>query len=264
MKKAEPRDEFIRKRMERQKKIRKRRLIFTFIFLICLSVCVGIILSLTVFFPIEKIMVSGSKVYEPQQIIKKSGIEIGDNLFTVSKASVEDRLKAKLPYVETVDFDRELPGTLKIKVKDASEYACYFIDDEYYTVSRENWVLEKNDSPPENIFVVTGSKALCNVGSQVKFSDEETKVLMEELIASLSTEKIDINSVDLSNKVEITLKVDSRFTVNLGTSNNITEKIKHLRAMISKISPEKQGKINLSMWSETNTKGTFIEEITEK
>lgn len=261
MKQAEPRDEFIRKRMERQKKIRKRRLIITFIFLICLAICVGIILSLTVFFPIEKVIVSGSKVYSSEQIIKKSGIEIGDNLFVVSESAVEDRLKAKLPYIENIDFKREFPSTLKIKVKDASEYACYFIDNEYYTVSRENWVLAKSENPPENIFVVTGSKALCNVGSQVKFSDEETKLLMEELIASLLSEKIDINSVDLSNKIEITLRVNSRFTVNLGTTNNITEKIKHLRAMINNISDEKQGKINLSMWSESNPKGTFTEEI---
>ncbi len=263
MKKPMAQDEFIRKRMERQKKIRKRRLITSFIFLICLSICVGIILSLTVFFPIENISISGSKVYTSEQILKKSGIEMGDNLFTVSASSVQSRLKAKLPYIESIFFERELPGTLKIKVKDSSEYACYFIADKYYTVSKENWVLCESESPPENIFVITGSKALCNVGSAVKFSDEETKILMDELISTLSEEKIKINGVDISDKVALKIEVDDRFSVNLGTSNNIPEKIKHLNGMIKKISPEKRGEINLSMWSTTNTRGTFIEEITE-
>ncbi len=263
MKQERPQDEFIRKRMERQKKIRKRRLIISFVFLICLSLCVGVILSLTVFFPIENISISGSKVYNAEQILKKSGIEIGDNLFTVSASSVQSRLKSKLPYIESIAFERELPGTLKIKVKDSSEYACYLVKDKYYTVSKDNWVLSESESPPENIFVITGSKALCNVGSAVKFSDEETKVLMEELISALGQEKVEINAVDISDKVALKIEVDGRFSVNLGTSNNIPEKIKHLNSMIKEISPEKRGKINLSMWSTTNTKGTFIEEIAE-
>lgn len=263
MKQAQPRDEFVRKRIERQKKIRKRRLIIFFVFFVIIALCVCIALSLTVFFPIEAISISGSKVYTAEQIEKASGIKIGDNLFTVSHSEVEKELKSELPYIESIVFKRELPGTLKINVKDSSEYACYFINEKYYTVSKEGWVIKESDTPPQNIFVITGCKAECEVGSEIKYPDEETKTLALELVSALLAEEIEINGIDISNNIALEVKVEGRFTVNLGTSNNIEEKIKHLSGMIKNISEEKQGKINLSMWTTTNTKGTFIEENAE-
>ena len=57
--------------------------------------------------------------------------------------------------------------------------------------------------------------------------------------------------------LSITLQVDNRFEVNLGTSNYVNEKIKHLSGMIQKIDPSESGNIDLSMWTNDNSRGTF-------
>ena len=82
MKNIDYTDEFLQRRKERQKKARKRRLVGWFIFVMILLLLVGVILSLTVFFPIAKLTFSGSDVYSSSQIADASGIDIGDNLFT--------------------------------------------------------------------------------------------------------------------------------------------------------------------------------------
>lgn len=260
LKKEVVRDEFIKKRIERQRKIRKRRLVAFFIVFIILLLCVGILLSFTVFFPIDNISAKGSKIYSAEEILAECEITKGDNLFAVSRAETEKILKKKLPYIESVDFDRELPGTLKLKVKDAVEFAGYKIDDVYYIVSSEEWVLEKSFEQPENLLIITANDVNCRVGSKIEFKDITQQEIITELTSVLKQENISVSQIDTSNTLEIKLNVEGRLQVNLGTRNNITEKIKHLNGMLTKIPKEKSGKINLSMWSSTNKNGTFTAE----
>ena len=263
MKNIDYTDEFLQRRKERQKKARKRRLVGWFIFVMILLLLVGVILSLTVFFPIASINAKGSKIYTEAQIIKASGIIEGDNLLATAEGTALKRLKAKLPYIESIEFERKLPDSLTIKVKDAGEYACYYDGKAYYTVSHTGWVLKKDYDPPEDLFVYIGAKVKCKVGTAVEYSDEELKALAEKTANALEAEKININSIDISDTVSITLNVEDRFEVNLGTANFLEEKIRHLGSMIDNISPEKSGKINLSMWTNANSQGTFVEQSNE-
>ena len=263
MKRDITQDEFLRKRAIRQKKIRRRRLKIFFTFFIIFLLGLSIVLCLTVFFPIENLNAKGSKIYTEAQIIKASGIELGDNLFATAEGTTLKNLKQKLPYIESLEFTRELPGSLMLTVKDAGEYACYYDGKAYYIISNTGWVLKKEYEPPASLFTVSGTKVKCKVGTSIEFTDEEAKQLAEKIIASLKNENVLINTIDISDTVAITLKVENRFEVNLGTANYIPEKIRHLSSMIENISKEKSGKINLSMWTNDNTQGTFIEENNE-
>ena len=260
MKKEQVRDDFTRKRAERQRKIRKRRLKAFFVFFVLLSLCVCVVLSFTVFFPIKNITASGSKIYSSEEIIKISGVEVGDNLFAANKNSAQKSLKKNLPYVETVTFKRTFPDTLKIIVKDAEEFAGYKIGKKYYIVSKSGWVLSEQDKAPKNIFTVNAKKVECKVGTQIKFLDNSQRELIESISASLSGKDITVNNIDVTNIIELKAKVDGRFTVIFGNANNLNEKVSHLAGMIEEIPKEKGGKIDLSMWTSDNTKGTFIPE----
>ncbi len=112
-------DEFLRKRKERQKRARKRRLIAWFIFFVIMLLTVGVILSLTVLFPIKSLSFKGSEIYTAEQLEAVSGIDIGDNIFNISQKSTLNKLKAELPFVENIKIERILPDTLKVTVSDA-------------------------------------------------------------------------------------------------------------------------------------------------
>lgn len=257
MKREVPRDEFIRKRQERQKKIRKRRIRAFFILFILTALCVGAVLCLTVFFPIEKVVIKGSKIYSVDEIFKNSDIESGDNLFVVSRSKTEQNLKSKLPYIESITFKRELPGTLNITVKDATEFAVYEVKEQYYTVSRSGWVMKKSRDKPENLICIKGNKIACKVGSQIVYEDSTQKELIEKISKALKDEKINTELIDTTGKINITLKVEGRFTVDLGNNSFMEEKIKHLAGMIKEMPEDNKGKIDLSMWTNDNSRGSF-------
>ncbi len=262
MKNIDYTDEFLRKRKERQKRARKRRLIASFIFFLVLMLVVGVVLSLTVLFPINVLDFSGSKIYTAKQISDASGIDIGDNLFTVSKKDTLNKLKEKLPFIETVEFERTLPDTLNVKVTDAKKYACYEIDGKFYTVSKSGWVLEESEEKAENVFLVTANGVKCSVGQALQFESEETKQKIERLIEYLNQEKVNVDYINVTDNVNLIAGVETRFEVEFGTENSLDSKVKHLKSMIDNIEETKSGRINLSMWNSQNPQGTFVQNNT--
>ena len=263
MTKVQPNDEFLRKRMERQRRLRKRRLIVLLIFFIALLLCVGVVFTLTIFFPIEKINISGSKVYTAEQIEKASSIDLGDNLFAFSKKQILFELKEKLPFIESVSIKRKFPDTLNIKVTDAEEFMVYNCKNKYYTVSESGWVLEELNDSDSNLPIIKGVKVNCKVGTEITYEDEKQKELIEIITKTLSKENIKVDYIDISDRVNLTLGVEGRFTVELGTSNDLEGKILHLASMIKNSDKQKCGKINLSMWTSNNKEGTFVPENTQ-
>lgn len=252
-------DEFLRKRKERQARIRKRRLIISFAIVIILLLIVGVILSLTVLFPISELSASGSKVYTNKQIITASQINNGDNIFSLSEKDTLKTLKSKLPFIESIKFKRTLPDKLEIIVTDAKEYACYQYKGKYYTVSQDGWVLKEYIEIPQNAFYIICNDVKCKVGSEVEFSKDSTHELSEQIGDLLTKYKISVNYIDITNEIVLKAKVENRFVVNFGTSSNLENKVKHLYTMMQKIEENKTGNINLSMWNSQNTQGTFVE-----
>ena len=263
MYKEQGRDEFLRKRAARQKRQRQRRLIILLICLIVFLLILGVVLSLTIFFPIKNIAVSGSTMYSAGQIIDASGIEKGDNLILLTESSTLEKLKTKLPYIESLQIEKELNGNIKLIVKEAAEYSVVVSGNKYFTVSRSGWVLAERDSIAKNTFEVRGPETECKVGSDIVYKNPKEQELIKEIINALKQEKLNIDYIDISDSLNLKIGVEKRFDVLLGSSNNIEEKVKHLRGMVSKIAAEKEGKINLSMWSPDNLSATFVEKVEE-
>jgi cell division protein FtsQ len=249
-------DEFIQRRKARQRKIRKRRITIFLTFFIILLLVVGIVLSLTVFFPIKNITAKGSKLYTSDEIIAYSSIKNGDNLFTVSEEKTLEKLRLSLPFVETVEFSRSLPDTLNIKVTDAKEYVCFENNGKYYSVSKSNWVLASYDEKPKDLMEIKASKVKCKIGTEVEFSDQEK---LEHIADLLKRYELEVSYIDITDDLSIKAKINGRFEVDFGTTENLEPKIKHLISMMENIGKKKKGRINLSMWTAQKTEGIFVE-----
>lgn len=256
-------DEFLKKRKARQKQIRKRRIKRFFAFFLVALLITAVILSLTVLFPIQSINAKGSKIYTSAQIVSQSGIEIGDNLFAISKGKVQNNLKSKLPFVEKIEFDRALPDSLTIKVTDAKEYACYKIGNSYYSVSESGWVLDSYSQKPEKLFEIVSKNVKCKVGTQVEFSDKSESVLTKDIIKLLNDSKISVDYIELTDLQNLKIGVEGRFDVLFGKVEDMEPKLKHLKSMMQEIGENKGGKIDLSMWSTQKPEGIFVQNATK-
>lgn len=140
----------------KKKKRRKKRKIVFYTLLFIFSITVVTILSLTVFFNISNIEVTGNSYYNDSKLISVSGLEKGDNLFRINKFKLIDKIKAELPYLNNVKIDRHLPVGIEIIVEETSPYLYIESNGAYYLLNESLKVLEKTKTLPKNLPAVTG------------------------------------------------------------------------------------------------------------
>ena len=114
-------ERIINRTNQRRQKIRRKKIIIRTLIGIVFF-CVGIVLALTLFFNINKIVVSGDKVYSDKEIIDASGVNIGDNLIFLSKAELNEEISSELSYVGSAKIKRRLPSTLEIIITKTEPY----------------------------------------------------------------------------------------------------------------------------------------------
>ena len=85
--------------------------------LLCvIGVIVALTVGATVFFRVERVSVSGNQRYTQEEIIAASGIELGDNLYSLNKVRIGRNIRTTLPYIGELTINRALPSTIVIKV----------------------------------------------------------------------------------------------------------------------------------------------------
>lgn len=248
-----------KRRAERQKKARRRRLKIAFIFFLIIALITLAIMCFTVFFPIKRINVSGSEIYSKSQIVKASKLTTDDNLWVVSEEEIENNIRKKLPYIDSVKLKRVFPDAVILTVTDAKEYAYYQSGENYFILSDSGYILKEQTEIPENVFQIVTSGMEGDVSQKAVYKNTAEEELVNTLISALQNKEINIDKIDVSNILQITLEVEGRFTVVLGNTDYTQEKIAHLSGMIESI-PDRKGKINLSMWTPTNSQGSFVED----
>lgn len=85
--------------------------------LLCVvGVLVAMTVGATVFFRVEQVTVTGSKRYTREEIIAASGIQLGDNLYSLNKVRIDQNIRKSLPYIGDLTINRSLPSTILITV----------------------------------------------------------------------------------------------------------------------------------------------------
>ena len=94
---------------------KRRRNMSLYYFIVVVFVIMALIfLSLTVFFNIKKIEITGTDLYTDEQIIQIAGISDKDNLFRIDTNQMKTDILSSFPYLEDVTIKRKFPSTLKL------------------------------------------------------------------------------------------------------------------------------------------------------
>lgn len=236
----------------KRKKKNKLRKVFLGVVVLALIVCVGVVLSLTVFFPIEKIEVSGNKIYTKEQITQFSGIDLDDNLFLVNKEKTSAALEKQLPYVYSVQIKRSIPGTVSIKIVEAKESFAIQNNEKYILLDDNLKVLKKDsDSRPEKTVLITNCEVKQSEnGSTVVFKDTEAGERIKALSQVVKKYKIEnVTAISSKNINENKLVYDNRITFNFGTLDSMETKVYQGLAsleQLEKTNPQAKGELTIS------------------
>lgn len=221
--------------------------------LIVLLLAVGVTLSLTVFFKIDTIEVTGSGIYSSEQVIDNCSINYGDNLFLIKSDSSKARLTKNLPYVYDVKITRKMPSTIVFEITDAKVLYEIENDDESFILLDDNFKVLENGSAENmagNIRIsdVTVNKA--EPGTIVVFENEDISDCLSKISEAIKktemAEATSISSIDTNHNYII---YDNRITFELGTCDNLENKIYKGLAACDKLnqsSPKTKGRLNLN------------------
>ncbi len=251
-------DAFERKRAIRRRKARRKRIKRTLLALLLLSISAAIILSLTVWFPINIVRSQGSECYSEKEIVAAAKIK-GENMFTTTSSSVLNKVRKKLPYIEELDIKRYFPDGVKLEVKDAVDYTYFEYQGKFYTVSEKGFVLSCLDDEPQNCFKTIAAIKEPKLANEIEYENINQKESVELIKNKMRENGFEINEINVESAVKISVRICNRFDVILGTENNLDKKIAHLKGMVSNIAENRTGTIDLSMWTPSNSEGSFVE-----
>ena len=250
--------EELSKTERRSKQNKKRRLknkvrrVLISVALVVLLIAVGVALSLTVFFKIETVSVSGSGIYSESDVLTYSKIDTGDNLFLIDEDRVNASITSNLPYVYNVKIKRELPSTVKLILTDAVVKYSMETEEGYILLDDNFKVLETNAEqlPAATTKIINASVTSAQAGYAIQFEDENTAanlVKLSEIIKNLDmTEATAISSTDINHNYIV---YEDRITFELGVLDDKSESrvIRGLAAceQLDESNPDSAGTLNL-------------------
>lgn len=196
---------------------------------------IGIALSLTVFFNIVDITIEGESRYTDKEIIKASGVEIGDNLFCIMPSTVEKAIVKKFPYIESAAMKRVLPDGLIIKVREAEVDSVIEWRGEYALISERGRLLEGGiDTLPEGEYRVSGFDIeKLDAGDNIKKADRERFDTLRRIKKSIKDNGLgDIDVIALDDMMDLNLLYDGRIIIKMGASAEIDYKIRAAKSVL--------------------------------
>lgn len=223
--------------MERRKQQRKKQLFF-YAVAIVFVVIAAIILSITVFFKISDMNITGDEVYSSAEIINASGLKSGDNLFTFSKADVAGNIEKKLPYIKNVEISRSVTGSVTFTVTGAKAELAVDRGDSYILLSTDCKILEDNVQVINADITLIKASALISdeVGTDAVFENEKDGETVKKIAELISQNEIEnITEIDVTDLSSIRLSYSQRIKLDIGTVSTFEKNIDFIKASLKKI-----------------------------
>ncbi len=217
-----------------------------------LLVLVAFVFGVGVFFRVQTIEVTGLETYTADEIIEASGIDVGDNLFFIDRASASSRIYSRLSQVEDANVEPVLPNKLIIRVRESSAVAYVDWMGTYWVVTG-NCKMLKSATPDELtglIQVLNLSPEEPEAGKPMKVAEEDSLKLsyLQELLGAVEELNMvqDVNQLDMSNPANPSFQYQGRFTVRMGSNDNTDYKLRMLLSGVPQLDANETGTINLS------------------
>lgn len=232
-------------------KRRRGSLSFLYKLLAFVLICTAIALALTLFFRIRTIDVSGSQRYSAQEIIDAAEVQVGDNMFLMNKYRAAERIRAALPYIETVQFRRDMPDGLRIIVTECTDPAAIVQDGKAYLLCDTGTIVDDvAASAAKKRIQVKGLTLVEPVVGQPAQAAEGQELALTQLLALMQALDErgmggDVTLIDMSDPAQLTLGYLGRFNVYLPWDADYGYKLDYLLAVVEKLEANEKGVINM-------------------
>lgn len=253
----------LNKKQLKKKKLIKRIIKWTSI--VCLIIG-SIIFALTSpIFNIKEIEVENNNVLSKEKIISLSRIKKEENIFRFLKSDIQKYIKED-PYIESVEIERKLPGTVLIKVQERKRDFCFKYLNEYAYINNQGYILEISEEKIELPLIegIETPEDQIEVGKRLINSDLKKLEVAIEIMSIAKENEIDtkISGIDISDKNEYILYLESeKKTAYLGNNSNLPTKMLYIKEIMENYEAGKEGTIYVNGDFTKNFKAYFREKV---
>lgn len=190
------------------------------------AVVLAIVLGMSIFFKVENVQVSGTKKYSAWEVSEASGIEMGSNLLTISRAQIGGSIISNLPYVDTVRVGINLPDTVNIEITELDVvYAIEDQDGNWWLMNTEGKIVEQvNGVAAESYTQVLGVRlASPVVGQQAVAQEPELPTIPLDVPEGETTEEDATEPMTVATVPEETMAVGITGAARLQTAMSVLQ-----------------------------------------
>ncbi len=218
--------------LREKRRLRKIRFLFI-VFLIFASIGFYWIGFKTDFFHVDLIKIEGNKRLEQEEVIKNSGVVIGDNLLKLRKNAIIKNL-LELSYIENVEVIKKYPKSIVFKINERVPVIQLNLDDKFQIIDVNGYVLENTDGRipelPEilNLFKkqVEINESIYNTIDQPEFNQLFITLDELNLLSKMYT-------IDFENNKNIVLCTKEGIIIDFGPLDSVEYKVKLLNEVMS-------------------------------
>lgn len=110
-------------------------------------------------FLLDDIIVTGRNRTEIEDILKTIDMKQGDNLLKANVVKIKQNLE-NLPWIRDVEITRSFfPNVLKIEIKEKNVLALWQLNERFYPIDMNGYVIEADYIPNDEVLLVVGPKA---------------------------------------------------------------------------------------------------------
>lgn len=218
--------------LREKRRLRKIRFLFI-VFLIFASIGFYWIGFKTDFFHVDLIKIEGNKRLEQEEVIRNSGVVIGDNLLKLRKNAIIKNL-LELSYIENVEVIKKYPKSIVFKINERVPVIQLNLDDKFQIIDVNGYVLENTDGRipelPEilNLFKkqVEINESIYNTINQPEFNQLFITLDELNLLSKMYT-------IDFENNKNIVLCTKEGIIIDFGPLDSVEYKVKLLNEVMS-------------------------------
>lgn len=230
------------------KRKRRRRL---YIFLLVVLAAAGFFLCCRMFLTISTIKITGQSRYTDDELVRSSGLMLGDNLYDFEPEEIAKKILDGHIYLETVTVHRLLPTTVEIQVTPVLETGVVKGEAGFSIISTGGKVLETGILyPPSELPIITGIQLSVSRSDNEELAnimDKRLEVLSDINRALTENKLTGITAIDLSDSMNLTITYQDRVKINLGNKDKLSEKIRLAVKVLAEVDPSQEGTLNLSI-----------------
>lgn len=214
-------------------------------------------------FNVSEIIVEKNSKLSSDQVISFSGIQVGINLFSISKQDVTNKLKEN-SYIESVEIKRCLPDKIKLIVDERKVEYIVQLASSYVYIDKNGYVLEISNEKPNVPIVIGFTTDLSNIKENSRLNDDDLEKMKTIRIIMNTAEKNDLNTliskIDISNPENYSIYLDSESKIaHLGNGTELNTRFLYIKAIL-KEQKEKKGEIFADV--DLNTEYVYFRENT--